>query len=203
MAKATGITTTAVKTAAAELDKMRGSVKGWLKYREINDRVIAGTAPTKIPPGIAKRVVLQSRDMAVEQDLANKLYALLAELYPGTSLPSPDLTQNPRGAVDLARLAVTDAAPAAPGMSGVMQTHPWLLPVLIVGGLLLGVTTAIKTAADVAKEKERYACIQAGACTDYGFWLKAGGVAVLAWFAWKELGVGEAVRGFIKKKGGR
>jgi hypothetical protein len=61
------------------------------------------------------------------------------------------------------------------------------------------VTTAIKTAADVAKDKEEKACIQAGACTDYGFWLKAGGVTALLWLAWRELGLREAVHSFTKK----
>lgn len=71
---------------------------------------------------------------------------------------------------------------------------------LIVGGLLIAVTTAIKTAADVAKDSEEKACIQAGACTDYGFWLKAGGVTALVWFAWRELGVGDVVKSVVRSK---
>jgi hypothetical protein len=196
-----GITTNAVRAAAVELDKMRGSLKRWLKYRDLNDRVVAGAAPTKLPPGIAKQMIARSRDLGVEQDLANKLHALLSELYPGTRLPSPDVAGNPTAAVELARIALAPAAPAqgAQAVGGVMASHPWLLPVLIVGGLLIGVTTAIKSAADVAMEREKYACIQAGACTDYGFWLKAGGITVLAWFAWKELGLGDFVKGALKK----
>ncbi len=62
------------------------------------------------------------------------------------------------------------------------------------------VTTAIKTAADVAKDSEEKACIMAGACTDYGFWLKAGGVTALAWFAWRELGLGDTIKSLIKSK---
>jgi hypothetical protein len=72
--------------------------------------------------------------------------------------------------------------------------------VLIVGGLLLAVTTAVKTAADVAKEREHYACIQAGACTDYGFWLKWAGIGTLAYFAWNDMGVGDMVKGLLKKR---
>jgi hypothetical protein len=75
---------------------------------------------------------------------------------------------------------------------------PWLWPVLIVGAVFLAVTQAISSAADVAKDHEEKACIQAGACTDYGFWLKAGGIAMLAWLAWNKLGGRE----IFTRKGG-
>jgi hypothetical protein len=200
-----GITTSAVSRASTELEKMKGSLKGWLKYRQLNDDVLAGRAKTKIPPGLAQRIVAQSRDVAAEQDLANKLHALLSELLPGANLPDPDLGSNRNVAVQLAQIALAGGqAQSQSSMAGILSassaSHPWLWPVLIVGGLLLAVTTAVKTAADVAKERERYACIQAGACTDYGFWLKAGGVTVLAWFAWTQLGVGDAVRGLMKRR---
>lgn len=192
------ITTTAVKKAAAELESMKSSLRGWLKYRELNDAVLAGTATTKIPPGIAKKFVEQNRDPAVEAELANRLHVLLTELMPGQQLPS---AQGYGAAVQLAKIALAGGATPSP-MGGVLSAtgHPWLWPVLIVGGLLLAVTTAVKTAADVAKERERYACIQAGACTDYGFWLKAGGIAALGWFAWTQLGVGDVVKGALKKR---
>lgn len=202
MQPAPGITTTAVSSAASELEKMKRSLHGWLKYRMLNDDVLAGKAKTKIPPGLAQRIVAQNRNTAVEQDLAEKLHALLTELMPGVQLPNINLSQNPNAAVQLAQIAITGKAPTtatAPAAVEGIGAHPWLWPVLIVGGLLLAVTTAVKTAADVAKERERYACIQAGACTDYGFWLKAGGITVLAWFAWSQLGVGDFVRGLIKK----
>jgi len=199
-----GITTSAVSRASAELENMKSSLKGWLKYRQLNDDVLAGRAKTKVPPGLAQRIVAQTRDTAAEQDLANKLHALLSELLPGTNLPDPDLGSNRNVAVQLAQIALAGGKGQPQSMSGILSassaSHPWLWPVLIVGGLLLAVTTAVKTAADVAKERERYACIQAGACTDYGFWLKAGGVTVLAWFAWTQLGVGDAVRGFMKRR---
>lgn len=203
-----GITTNAVQRAAVELEKMKSSLRGWLKYRDINDAVLAGAGKTKVPPGIAKKMITVARDPAVEQELADRLHALLTEVLPGAQLPSPSLADNPTAAVSLARIALTGHAPgqvkkpeAVGGIiSSASSSHPWLWPVLIVGGLLLAVTTAVKTAADVAKERERYACIQAGACTDYGFWLKAGGVTVLAWFAWTQLGVGDMVKGAIKKR---
>jgi hypothetical protein len=191
----TAITTQDVQRAAAELARMRGSLASWLKYRALNDQVTAGTAKVRRPLAYAQRVVAQ-RDMAIEQDLATKLSVLLAALMPGQTLPVADLSVNPAGAVQLAQVALagpsTLSSPSPTG--GILSAggHPWLWPVLIVGGLLLVTTTAISSAADVAKNQEQTACIEAGACTDYGFWLKAGGVLALAWFAWEKLGVKHA-----------
>jgi len=182
------ITTPQVQEAAAELARMRRSLAAWLRFRQINDQVMEGTHPVRKPLAYAQRVVVASRDMATEQDLATKLSALLGQVMPGQPLPQADLSMNPSGAVDLAKIALAVgsvvSSPTATG--GILGAggHPWLWPVLIVGGLLLTVTTAIKTAADVAKDREEKACIEAGACTDYGFWLKAGGVAALALLAW-------------------
>ncbi len=203
------ITTGEVQKAAAELARMRSSLAGWLRYRTLNDRVLAGTTLVRKPLGYAQRVVAQSRDRAVEQDLADKLHALLEVVMSGQDLPNADLRSNPAGAVQLAQVALMGgtggtqgtqvASPTATG--GLLSVgHPWLWPVLIVGGLLITVTTAIKTAADVAKDHEEKACIEAGACTDYGFWLKAGGVAVLAWMAWHHMGGREAVHSFTKRR---
>lgn len=200
------ITRTQVQTAAQELAAMRRALASWLKHRTLNDRVLAGTIQTKYPLPYAQRVIASSRDLSVEQDLATKLSVLLAEVMPDVQLPSADLRQNPRAAVELANIALVGASPAAAsspqgtGMGNVGMTHPWLWPVLIVGGLLLAITTAIKTAADLAAEKERLACIQAGACTDFGFFLKAGGVLMIAYVAWNQLGVGDVVKNLIKKR---
>ena len=201
MAQPLAISSSQVRKAAVELERMKRSLAAWLKYRKINDAVIAGQARTKIPPGLAKKLVLQHRDLSIEQDLATRLHTLLAELDVG-QLPDPNVRSNPGAAVELASIALAGGNPTM-GVGGLLASPastPWLWPVLIVGGLLLLVTTAIKTAADVAKERERYACIQAGACTDYGFWLKAGGVAAVGWFAWKELGLGDAIRSLLRKR---
>ena len=155
----TAITTTEVQRAAAELARMRRALAGWLKYRSLNDRVMLGTAPVRKPLSYAQRVVAQ-RDGEVEQDLANKLSALLASVMPGQSLPNANLSANPQGAVQLAQIALQGGAgrivssPTATGNIMAAGGHPWLWPALIVGGLLLTVTTAIKTAADVAKDRE-------------------------------------------------
>jgi hypothetical protein len=109
---------------------------------------------------------------------------------------------NPQAAVQLAQIAITGKAPtttSSPTASG--GTMPWLWPVVIVGGLLLAVTTAISSYADVAKTQEQYACIQAGACTDYGFWLKAGGIAMLGWFLWTQTSLKDTVRSLGKRGG--
>ena len=206
------ISTNDVSKAKAELDGMKRSLRAWLKFRTINDNVMAGTlTQIKKPLGYAQRAISSGRSKATEQDLADKLSALLTELMPDVTLPNANLDVNPNGAVQLAQVALTGMIPPAASavdpsnvgsqpLSGIGTTHPWLWPVLIVGGLLIGITTAIKTAADVAKDQEEKACIEAGACTDYGFWLKAGGIIVIAWFAWKEMGVGDAVKGALKRR---
>lgn len=191
------ITTTEVKAAAAELARMRSALASWMKVRSLNDQVMAGTVSTRKPLSYAQRVVASSRDMAAEQDLADKLHALLEVVMKGVTLPSADLRSNPNGAMQLAQVALTGgAAISSPtstdGLFG--GGHPWLWPVLIVAGVLLTITTAIRTVADVAKDREEKACIEAGACTDYGFWLKAGGVALIAWFAWKEMGLKDLLK---------
>lgn len=197
------ITTSEVQKAAAELARMRSSLRGWLKYRNLNDEVLAGRARVRMPMGYAQRVVASSRDMATEQELADRLHALLDAVMPGQTLPNADLRSNPQGAVQLAQIALAGGAQVAgPVAAGGLFSgaHPWLWPALIVGGLLLTVTTAIKTAADVAKDREEKACIAAGACTDYGFWLKAGGIAMVAWVAWTQMGGREAFHSMTRRR---
>lgn len=195
----TAITTSEVQKATAELARMRRSLAAWLRFRLLNDRVLAGTAAVRKPLPYAQRVVAQARGSGDEQDLASRLHALLQVVLPGQPLPDPDLATNPDAAVQMAQMALGGghvvSGPTA--TSGIFGTSiPWLWPVLIVGALFLTVTTAISSAADVAKDREEKACIQAGACTDYGFWLKTGGIAMLAWLAWHKLGGREV---FTKK----
>lgn len=192
----TAISSSEVQKAQAQLHHMRRSLQHWLKYRQILDEVAAGARQTSKPQALAMQIAKTSRDWAVEQKLADQLHVLLSEVMPDSALPAPDVTANPNAAVTLAQIAISGKPPvaaAAPvSTSGV--SPPWLWPVLIVGGLLLAVTTAISSMADVAKSKEEYACIQAGACTDYGFWLKVGGAAIVGWFLWTQVGVGAKVK---------
>lgn len=196
------ITSRDIRTASQQLASMRRSLATWLKYRKINDSVMAGTIQRiRAPLPYAQRVVADARDMRVEQDLADRLAALLGEIMPDAELPNANLRVNPNGAVQLAEIAITGRLPttvSSPQATG--SAHPWMWPALIVGGILLTVTTAIKSAADVAKDREEKACIAAGACTDYGFWLKVGGITMLAWFAWTQLGVGDRVKSIVNSK---
>lgn len=205
MAASQAISTGDVNKAKAELARMRRSLSGWLKFRSMNDAVMAGTRATKKPLAYAQQVLASSRDYAVEQKLATQLHILLEQLYPDATLPNPDLGGNADAAVQLAQIAISGTAPPAAGpvatggfLSGM---PPWLLPVLVVSGLLVAVVTAINSAADVAKQKEEYACIEAGACTDYGFWLKAAAVAGIGYLVWFELGVGERLKRAVKGRG--
>lgn len=193
------ISTADVARAKTELGRMKASLVAWLKYRALNDGIMAGTGKTRKPLAYAQAVIGNRRDMAAEQKLATELHVLLSEVAPELNLPDPDVASNPNAAVQLAALAIRGGQPTGP--AAVAGLQPWVLPVVIASALLIGVTTAIQSAADVAKDKERIACIEAGACTDYGFWLKAASVAGLAWLVWKELGVGAVVKSHIAKGG--
>lgn len=178
-----------VQRAKVELDRMKRSLRGWLKYRTINDAIVAGALPTKKPLAYAREVIDQARDPVGDQKLAKQLYVLLSETLPGVQLPEPNIATNPQAAVQLARIALEGPPAISPQAQGAWYTS-W--PVLIVGGLMLTITTIVRTYADIAKDREEKACIAAGGCTDYGFWLKAGGVAALIWVAWN-MGLKERV----------
>jgi hypothetical protein len=174
------VTAMSVGEAKRELDKMRRALESWLKYRAINDGVLAGSVPVSKPLALAQAIVAQRRDMIAEQRLATQLALLLSSSYPGAALPDADVARNPNAAVQLAQIAIAGVPPLA-STSPQSVGMTWLWPTLIVGGSLLAYTTKIKTDAESAAESERLACIQAGGCTDYGFWLKAGGIAMLGY----------------------
>jgi hypothetical protein len=159
--KSLQVTKANVATASAELAVMRRSLAAWLRNRARNDQL--GLRPANRPQ--------------VEAQLADRLHALLEQVMPNAALP--------HDAVSLAQIAITGQGAVSSGPEP-MGGPLWLSwPVLIVGGLLIAVVTAIKSAADVAKDAEEKECIKAGACTDYGFWLKVGGIAMLAYAVMK------------------
>lgn len=188
--------------AEAEIRKMRAALAGWLKYRSLNDAVAAGTRASKVPPGLAKKMVESGRDWGLEQRMANQLHVLLSEMFDASQLPQPDLNRDPRAAVKLAQIAVAGRLPdeaSAPSAVGFV----WLWPAVVVVGLVLfTVVYKIRSDAEVAEEKERLECVKMGACTDYGFWLKMGAVAVLGYFAWTKLGGRELVGRVMSRAGG-
>lgn len=198
---ATVVSASDVARAQAELERMKRSLRGWLKYRLLNDAVVAGTAPTKKPRGYAIAVI-SNRNMTTEAKLAQQLYVLLTESFPDADIPLPDVTVNPNAAVVLAQMAISPTPPPAASAPIAAGMAAWLWPVLIVGGLLLAVTTAIQSQAEVAQTAEQTACIEAGACTDSGFWLKAGGIAMLVYVAW-QMGVGDQVKRALAPRKGR
>jgi hypothetical protein len=194
------ISTSDVAKAQHELDKMKRSLSSWLTYRQRNDKIASGAVPTKQPLAYAQSVIASARD--TEQKLASQLRVLLAASFPdaAATLPSDNVGVDPDAAVKLAQLAIA-GGPATPTATGGIfsASSPWVWPIVIVGGLLLAVTTAIRSYADVQMQKEKDACIQAGACTDYGFWLKAGGIAALLYVTYKS-GILDDAKGFLKRK---
>ena len=188
------VSKTDVQRAKLELDRMKGSLRSWLKFRTLNDAVAAGAAPTTKPRSFAREVIVQSRDWDAEQKLAKQLYVLLSETLPGVQLPEPSIATNPQAAVQLAQIALNGPPSSSPQAQGAWYTS-W--PLLIVGGLLLAITTTIRTVAEVAKDREEKACVAAGGCTDSGFWLKVGGISMLVYIAW-QMGLGERVKRALK-----
>jgi hypothetical protein len=107
---------------------------------------------------------------------------------------------NPNAAVELAQIAIAGKLPGeapTPDAAGVI----WMWPlVIVVGAIAFVITSSIRSKADVAKEREKYECIRAGHCTDSGFWLKLGAIAIVGFIVWDRLGVGAKVKGMIKGK---
>ncbi len=192
------------RQAHDELRGMKRSLRSWLGYRRKNDAVAAGqatklrTPALKTPgarppaPGIMAQRLRRQR-AASEQELAEHLHMLLSEIFDASDLPTPDVAKDPDVAVDLAEIAVTGVLPGEMG-SPSAQGLLWLWPIaIVVGGVAFVVATAIRSQADLAKERERLECVKAGKCTDTGFWLKIGGMAVVGWIVWDKMGVGERV----------
>lgn len=190
-----------VRRAKVELERMQGSLRKWLKYRALVDQVAAGQAQTSKPVAYAAYVASTAQAQRSEQRLASQLSILLAQVYPEMTLPNADLAGNPLAAVQLAQIALGQPAPTISSPTSTAGMAPWVLPVIIASALLIGITTAIKSAADVQMQAEHDACIEAGACTDYGMWMKWAAVVGLAWFAWEKMGVGARVKSSIAKGG--
>ena len=210
VAAATTAPVTKAQAAAAqrELARMKRSLTRWLKFRTLNDALAAGQ-PVKAPllktpgarppaPAVQQRTLARLR--ADESTLAVQLHQLLSEVFDAGQLPDPDA---PGAAAALARIAIAGKLPgesAAPSAAG----SAWLWPAVIVaGGIVLVLTTLIRSNADVAMERERLECVKSGACTDTGFWLKVGAVGFLGWLAWDKAGLGHRLTGILKGTGGR
>lgn len=204
------ITPSQAQQAKGELAKMRRSLMRWLKFRATNDQIAAGQGaaikspllkrPGAVTPSAAVMSLRLARQrQATEAELATQLYDLLAEVFDPTSLPNPDVTANPNAAVQLARIAIAGKLPAEAAAPGAQAGWVWPV-VIVVGAIAIVAMTAIKSSADTAQNQEEIACIEAGKCTDSGFWLKFGAVAVVGWIAWDKMGLGEAITGAFKKK---
>lgn len=189
-----------VEVAKAALARMKRSLSDWLRFRARNDAAAEGKVKAKFPPGTVRVMLSQSRDWAGEQKLANQLHALLSEVFDARELPDPDVKKDPAAAVKLAEIAIAGKLPDeanAPSDTGFI----WLWPMVIVGGLIaFTITSYVQTQADLQKEKERLECIKVGACTDWGFWVKAAAVGVIGWLVWDRMGVGDRVKGALKGK---
>jgi hypothetical protein len=198
------VTRAQAQRGRSELAAMRGSLIAWLRYRQVLDQHVAGggRAIALMSPGQKRGLVkhtgasLRAMRGPHEQELATQLYQLLSEVFDPASLPEPSVAKNPMAAVELAKIAIAGKLPGE--ASGPAAVGAWAWPIVVVVGVIAFVImTAIRSSADVAKEKERIECIKAGACTDTGFFLKLAAVAVIGWLAWDKLGLREKVKGAL------
>lgn len=193
--------------AEAALRQMQRSLRGWLTYRRRMDNYVAGrvTPPMlfrrakPLPPSAVAATLRRDRYRG-EQDLADTLHALLVETgCPAAALPASNVASDPDAAVKLAEIALAGKCPSE---ATVMQATGivWFALAIPIAGVVLVISQMIKSKADVEKERERLRCIEAGACTDSGFWLKVGAIAVTGWLAWDKFGLREAVEKRTKKR---
>lgn len=172
--------------ASESIKGMQKSLKRWLGYRNAMNAA-AGKMPAE---AVAK---LRRDRLATEQALANHLHGLLTECgASGSAIPTADVSADPDAAAKLAEIAILGKAPDGSTMPQATGFF-WLLAIPVAGVVLI-VSQWIKGKADLAMEQERRRCIESGACTDEGFWLKWGAIAVLGWLAWDKFGIREAVR---------
>lgn len=189
--------------AERALRGMRGELKSWLQFRRTMDAYVAGLrkpagafrnpGARPLPPAVAALNLRRDR-LAREQDLADTMHALLVEAgFDPTSLPASSVTVDSNAAVKLAEIVIAGRAPTE-AVQPVSQGWIWLVAIPVAGAVLI-ISQLIQSKAELAKERERLACVQAGACTDTGFWLKVASIAVIGWIAWDKLGLREAAAG--------
>jgi hypothetical protein len=184
--------------AKAALRRMRGALARWLKFRLRNDAVAAGKRRAKVPPKVAKVMLEQNRDWAGEQKLADQIHALLSEVFDPAALPSADLRKNKDAAVELAKIAISGKLPDEAG-TPTAAGFVWLWPMVAIAGVVaFTIATYIRTQAEVQMDKEHTECIKMGACTDYGFWLKAAAIGLGGYFLWTRTSLGTKIKGALK-----
>lgn len=181
--------------AKREVEKMKSSLRSWLAYRERLDAAADGSTPGKFPPETVRAIVAAYRDSSVELNMARELHALLSQVVDPSTLPSPTSED---AAVKFARLVVNgslESSVPTPQAQGI-----WPL-VILAGAIVLTLVVAVRSWADVAKEREHYACIRAGACTDYGAWLKWGVIFGVGYVVWTQTDLKNQISGIFGKAG--
>lgn len=181
--------------AIKRINKMRRSLRKWVKKRKINDDAAMGKRPAKVPAHVLAKTLPLARDWKLEQRLAIQIHGLLSSFMDSAQLPDPDISKDPNAAVALAQIAISGNVPG----EAQSKTAQGFIPVLfiwplvaVVGMVMLTIMSKIGSDADLAAQKEENRCIGSGACTDSGFWMKFGAIAVVGWIAWDKLGVKKA-----------
>lgn len=158
--------------AQKKLNQMKSSLARWLSLR---NKVTLTAGSTKY----------QAQRLAGEQILADKIVELLGEAgFSASQIPASNVSQDPDAAVKLAQVVLTGAVPV-PTATGGLGVWMIVLPIAAVAYI---VSTYIQSQADLQAQQEQINCVESGACTDSGFWLKAGAIAFIGWLLWDKLG---------------
>jgi hypothetical protein len=180
--------------AEQRIKKLRRSLTRWLKKRRVNDQAAMGLIKAKVPVSVLAKSLPLERDWNTEQRLAFRLHTLLSEVMDAASLPDPDISKDPNAAARLAEIVISGKLPAearGPSSQGLLPLL-FIWPVVIVIGMVMFSSMAkAENDADLLTLKEENRCKETGACTDEGFWLKWGAIAVVGWIAWDKFGLKE------------
>lgn len=162
------VTAQEVAQTKAELKRLQGSLRKWLKFRKGRDEMAAGTRPSRVPPRVLAKTLVETRDWAHEQRIALRLHALLSEIMDANTLPNPDVSKDPNAAVKLAELVVSKKLTTelpAPQAQGILPLLA--LPIVALAGFAtIAFIVSSNNDAELAAQKERQQyCLERGPLT--------------------------------------
>jgi hypothetical protein len=169
--------------AKRAIQRMKRSLKGYLKIRKKLTDLMSGKRKGNIPASLARDII--DLDPVGEQKLASDLYILLSEVHDPASLPLPSADS----VVALAKIAINGEV----GQAADKPVAQGFLPILILAGagvIILTITSFISNRADVQKKKLEVQCEQAGECrrtSETVLWVV--GIMAGGWFAWNRMGL--------------
>ena len=173
------------RLAQIEINKMRGALASWLKWRMKIMEVARGKAPGNTDLAVQTLKGYYPEEKA----LANKLQELLEAIEPGEDFSNLD-------PVELAQYTLKNEVSSPAAQGGVLT---W-----VIGGGTLILLFTIKTLADQASEKRQLDACAAGIESACPFpWRRVlffGGLAITGYFIWTKTDVQQWLKGAFGSK---